>query len=105
MFGLPLTVRTPSRVLNAQFVSVLVAVASSVRLCATRSPVPTTLPANAVWPPCGHCLVIEKVVLIGTGVDETAADEPLPSVLIENDRPGPKSAELNEATPSKSVAS
>src|SRR5438105_8670993 len=104
-FGFPLMVRTPSRVSNAQLVSVLVAFASSVRLCATRSPVPTTLPAMTTCPPRGHCLVTVNVVLIGKGAVTTDAADPLPSTPIQKEAEGPKSVALSVDTLSMSAAS
>src|SRR5256885_12928631 len=91
IFGLPFKVSTPLRVSNAQLVSVLVAVASRVRLCATRSPLPMTLPAITTCPPRGHCLVMVNWLLIGTGAAATDADDPLPSTLIEKTAPSPTS--------------
>src|SRR5712672_4063430 len=106
MFGLPLSVSTPSRVSNAQLVSVLVATASTLRLCATRSPVPVMLPAIATCPPLGHCLVTVNCVLIGKGAEVACApDAPLPSTVTLNDAPSPKSVVPRVETASMSPAS
>src|SRR5437667_7928058 len=91
-FGLPLIVRTPSLVSNAQFVSVLVAFASRVRLCVVRSPDPTMLPSITTCPPRGHCLVTVKVVLIGNGAiaADAVAEDPLCSTPRAKDAAAPE---------------